>query len=44
MPISSLSLLKEIQPFLDLGEMLGNLISQLNNETIEPIQVNMNIG
>ena len=39
MPISSLSLLKEIQPFLDLGEMLGNLISQLNNETIDRILI-----
>jgi len=39
MPISSLSLLKEIQPFLDLGELLGNLISQLNNETINSILI-----
>ena len=39
MPISSLSVLKEIQPFLDLGELLGNLISQLNNKTIENILI-----
>ena len=39
MPISSLSVLKEIQPFLDLGELLGNLISQLNNGTIDKILI-----
>ena len=39
MPISSLSVLKEIQPFLDLGELLGNLISQLNNERIDKILI-----
>ena len=39
MPISSLSVLKEIQPFLDLGELLGNLISQLNNGTIVRILI-----
>ena len=39
MPISSLSVLKEIQPFLDLGELLGNLISQLNNGTIDRILI-----
>ena len=39
MPISSLSVLKEIQPFLDLGELLGNLISQLNHETIDRILI-----
>ena len=36
-PISNLSLLKEIQPFLDLGELLGDLIAQLNKEPIENI-------
>jgi len=39
MPISNLSQLKEIQPFLDLGELLGNLISQLNQEPIERIVI-----
>ena len=39
MPISNLSLLKEIQPFLDLGELLGNLISQLNRDPIERIVI-----
>ena len=38
-PISNLALLKEIQPFLDLGELLGNLIAQLNKEPIENIVI-----
>ena len=39
MPISNLSLLKEIQPFLALGELLGDLIAQLNKEPIENIVI-----
>ena len=39
MPIPNLSILKKIQPFLDLGELLGDLISQLNREPIERILI-----
>ena len=39
LPIPNISLLKKIQPFLDLGELLGDLISQLNREPIERILI-----
>ena len=37
MPISNLSLLKDLKPFLDLGELLGNLMSQLNKDPISQV-------
>ena len=37
MPISNLSLLKDLKPYLDLGEMLGGLMSQLNKEPINQV-------
>ena len=37
MPISNFSLLKDLKPYLDLGEMLGGLMSQLNKEPINQV-------
>ena len=36
-PISNLSLLNDLKPYLDLGEMLGNLMSQLIKEPINQV-------
>ena len=36
-PISNLSLLNDLKPYLDLGEMLGDLMSQLNKEPINQV-------
>ncbi len=39
MPISDLSIIKEIQPSLDLAEMMGSLQDQLNPGAIKKIQI-----
>ena len=38
-PISNLALLKDIQPFLDLAELLGNLLAQIVNEPTERVLI-----
>ena len=38
-PISNLALLKEVQPFLDLAELLGNLLSQIVKEPTERVLI-----
>ena len=38
-PISNLALLKDIQPFLDLAELLGELLGQIVNEPIEKVLI-----
>ena len=39
MPISDLSIIKEIQPGLDLAEMMGGLQNQLNPGAVKKIQI-----
>ena len=39
MPISNMSLLNDIKPFLKLGELLGDIISQLNDDSIIKIVI-----
>ena len=39
-PISDMSILKKIQPYLDLSEMIGAIHSQLINDSIKKIEVN----
>lgn len=38
-PISNLALLKDIQPFLDLAELLGELLGQIVNEPTEKVLI-----
>ena len=38
-PISNLSLLKEIQPYLNLAELLGNILSQIVKGPIEKVLI-----
>ena len=38
-PISNLALLKEVQPFLDLAELLGDLLSQIVKEPTERVLI-----
>ena len=38
-PISDISLLKEIQPFLDLSELLGKILSQIVDNAIKHIKI-----
>jgi len=39
-PISDMSMLKKIQPYLDLSELIGNIQSQLLDDSIKKIEIN----
>ena len=39
-PISDMSILKKIQPYLDLSELIGNIQSQLIDDSINKIEMN----